>query len=311
MTWVIFGLVAGLGVFAIVWSLVTAGGYSPGGLAARLAKFDEMSGVDPHDLELEKPLRERMLGPMVGRLGRFGVAIMPTTQLAQIDAKIVEAGGFGGLNASSFFGLQVVMAAIVAGLFGLMGKLVLSMDFMMTVLWILVGAFVGFFIPRARLNTKISKRREEILDGMPNALDLLTISVEAGLGFDASLLRVAEKYEHALAEEFTKVLAEMNLGRPRREAPKAMTERNNVEELTNFVQAVIQSEQMGSSLAGTLRIQAEEMRRRRRQRAEEQGAKAPLKMLLPMVGCIFPTLFIVLLGPALLSVIHTFTGPKG
>jgi tight adherence protein C len=165
-------------------------------------------------------------------------------------------------------------------------------------------------MPQMMLSRRIKKRQKEILLAMPSALDLLTISVEAGLSFDAALTRVAEKYKNALSQEFNQLLNEVRLGRPRLEALDDLGKRCKVEELSNFVQAIIQSEQLGVGVANVLRIQSEEIRRRRRQRAEEQGQKAPLKMLFPMVGCIFPTLFIVLLGPAVIEVAHEFGGGK-
>src|SRR6266550_2644102 len=156
------------------------------------------------------------------------------------------------------------------------------------------------------VQNKIKGRQKELRLALPNALDLLTISVEAGLGFDAAIGRLTEKFKNALSDEFAQVLNEIRLGRPRLEALDDMGRRSGVEELHTFIQALIQSEQLGVGIAKVLRIQSEEMRRRRRQRAEEQAAQAPLKMLFPMIGCIFPTLFIVLMGPAVIIIIHTF-----
>src|SRR5713101_7037653 len=168
------------------------------------------------------------------------------------------------------------------------------------------GFLLGRFLPDVWLNNKIKGRQKELRLALPNALDLLTISVEAGLGFDAAIGRLTEKFKNALSDEFAQVLNEIRLGRPRLEALDEMGRRSGVEELHTFIQALIQSEQLGVGIAKVLRIQSEEMRRRRRQRAEEQAAQAPLKMLFPMIGCIFPTLFIVLMGPAVIIIIHTF-----
>jgi len=150
------------------------------------------------------------------------------------------------------------------------------------------------------LKQKVDGRRAEIQKGLPDALDLLVICVDAGLGFDASLARVTDKYRNALSDLLSKALREVSLGRPRLEALDEMGRNSGVEDLHNFMQAVIQSEQFGTGIGKILRIQADEMRRKRRQRAQERGAQATLKMMLPMVGCIFPTLWIVLLGPAVL-----------
>jgi tight adherence protein C len=168
------------------------------------------------------------------------------------------------------------------------------------VLALAVGTVVGYFLPTLWLRQKVNERRREIQKGLPDAMDLLVIAVDAGLGFDAALARVVEKYKNALSDEFAKVLREVSLGRPRLEAMDEMGRSSGVEDLHNFIQAIIQSEQFGTGIGKILRIQADEMRRKRRQRAQELAAQATLKMLLPMVGCIFPTLWIVLLGPAAL-----------
>jgi tight adherence protein C len=184
--------------------------------------------------------------------------------------------------------------------------LLLNLDMPLWLMGPVGGGALGFLLPESIVSRRIRKRQKGILLSLPSALDLLTISVEAGLSFDAALARVVEKYKNPLTQEINTMLNEIRLGRSRVEALDELGKRCKVEELSNFVQAVIQSEQLGVGIANVLRIQSEEIRRRRRQRAEEQGQKAPLKMLFPMVGCIFPTLFIVLLGPAIIEVAHQF-----
>ena len=161
-----------------------------------------------------------------------------------------------------------------------------------------VGAILGYYLPVLWLKQKVDARRSAIQKGLPDAMDLLVIAVDAGLGFDAALARVTDKYKNALSDMFAKVLREVSLGRPRLEAMDEMGRQSGVDDLHNFIQAIIQSEQFGTGIGKILRIQADEMRRKRRQRAQEKAAQATLKMMLPMVGCIFPTLWIVLLGPA-------------
>jgi tight adherence protein C len=173
---------------------------------------------------------------------------------------------------------------------------------------ILIGmgfAVLGFFFPSLWLKGKISRRQKEIRKAMPDALDLLTICVESGLGFDAAMQRVSEKWKTELSMAFARVIAEIQLGKIRREAMRDMAERVDLPELTSFVAAVIQSEQLGVSLAKVLHIQADQMRVKRRQLAEEEAHKAPLKMLLPMTLLIFPALVIVLLTPAGLQLINS------
>src|SRR5213592_4050440 len=200
---------------------------------------------------------------------------------------------------------RLVAAAIFAALGLLVGLLLGNPVYL--VISLAVGAILGYYAPVAWLKQKVDGRRAEIQKNLPDALDLLVICVDAGLGFDAALARVTDKYKNALSELLAKALREVSLGRPRLEALDEMGRNSGVEDLHNFIQAVIQSEQFGTGIGKILRIQADEMRRKRRQRAQERGAQATLKMMLPMVGCIFPTLWIVLLGPAVLILMQ----PRG
>jgi tight adherence protein C len=161
---------------------------------------------------------------------------------------------------------------------------------------------VGFFGPDYWLSTRIRARQKSILLAIPDTLDLLTISVKAGLGFDAALGKVVEKTQGPLTDEFRRTLAEVRIGKARRDALREMVGRTNVPALTNFVSAIIQAEQLGVAIANVLEVQSEQLRIQRRQRAEEMAAKAPIKMLFPLVGCIFPSMFIVILGPALILI---------
>jgi tight adherence protein C len=190
------------------------------------------------------------------------------------------------------------MAAVGLGLGFLLGNPVYL------VIALVAGTILGYYLPVIWLQQKVDGRRTEIQKGLPDALDLLVICVDAGLGFDAALARVTDKYKNALSDILSKALREVSLGRPRLEALDEMGRSSGVEDLHNFIQAVIQSEQFGTGIGKILRIQADEMRRKRRQRAQEKGAQATLKMMLPMVGCIFPTLWIVLLGPAVLILMN-------
>jgi len=169
----------------------------------------------------------------------------------------------------------------------------------------LVGALVGFLMPILWLRSKIRQRQDEIVKSLPDALDLLTITVEAGMGFDGAMQKVAEKWENHLSRGFSRVVQEMRLGVPRREALKNMDNSMEVPDVTTFVAAIIQAETLGVSIAKILRVQSEQMRIRRRQRAEELANKAPIKMLFPMAFLIFPALFIILLGPAALVIMET------
>jgi tight adherence protein C len=171
-----------------------------------------------------------------------------------------------------------------------------------------VGAGIGYMAPEFWLGRRIRARQHAILLAIPDALDLLTISVRAGLGFDAALGKVTEKLPGALSEEFRRALAEIRVGKQRRDALRDIVGRTEVPPLTNFIGAIIQAEQLGVSISKVLQVQSEQLRIERRQRAEEMAAKAPIKMLFPLVGCIFPSLFIVILGPAIILIAVNLSG---
>ena len=166
----------------------------------------------------------------------------------------------------------------------------------------LLGVVIGYIAPEFWLGRKVKARQKAILLMIPDTLDLLTISVRAGLGFDAALARVVDKLKGPLSDEFRRALAEVRVGKARRDALRDIVPRTEVTPLTNFIGAIIQAEQLGVSISKVLQVQSEQLRIERRQRAEEQAAKAPIKMLFPLVGCIFPSLFIVILGPALILI---------
>ena len=167
------------------------------------------------------------------------------------------------------------------------------------------GGMIGFLAPEFWLSRRIKSRRAAVLLAVPDVLDLLTISVRAGLAFDAALAKVVEKSKGPLPDEFRRVLAEVRVGKPRREALREMSARCEVPALGNFIAAIIQAEQLGVPISKVLVVQSEQLRVERRQRAEEMAAKAPIKMMFPLVGCIFPSLFIVILGPAIILIIQS------
>jgi tight adherence protein C len=209
--------------------------------------------------------------------------------------------------------MVLVLQFGAAVLFGGLLSLVFTVAKIKWPLWqimliVAVFTFLGFNFPQMWLSSKISKRQKEVRRGMPDALDLLTICVEAGLGFDAAMSKVSEKWENELSYAFGRVIREIQLGKLRREAMRDMADRIGIPEMTSFVAAVIQSEQLGVSMAKVLRIQSDQMRIKRRQMAEEEAHKAPIKMLIPMAGLIFPSLMIVLLTPAALKLFHSALG---
>jgi tight adherence protein C len=265
--------------------------YGAGGSAG-----DKALSID--EVELQKPFSERLLRPAIERLGSFLSRSTPAKARQDLDNRLELAGRPGNLTPADFGAIRLVAAALLAAVGLLLGFLLGSTIY--AVVALAIGAILGYYAPPMWLKQKVDARRAAIQKGLPDAMDLLVIAVDAGLGFDAALARVTDKYKNALSDMFAKVLREVSLGRPRLEAMDEMGRSSGVDDLHNFIQAIIQSEQFGTGVGKILRIQADEMRRRRRQRAQEKAAQATLKMLLPMVGCIFPTLWIVLLGPAVL-----------
>jgi tight adherence protein C len=300
--------IAGLGIFLVFWGMYTTRGSAVSGdmVQDRLAAFSGQKPLTLDEVELQKPFEERFIRPNIERLGKYLAQRTPEKQRQDMQNRLNLAGRPGNLSPADFQALRygLAIALFVVGL--LVGVLFHSP--VALALSALTGALIGFYLPPYYIRTKVQARRKEIQLGLPDVMDLLTIAVEAGLGFDAAIQRVTEKFDNALADEFKTVLQEVRLGRPRLEALDEMGRRCGVEDLHNFTQAVIQSEQMGVGLAKILRLQSEEMRRKRRQRAEELAAQASLKMMLPMVGCIFPTLWLILLGPAVLIILKVKAG---
>ena len=264
----------------------------------RLQAYGGERPLTEDEIVLQKPISERLVRPFMDRIGKALADRTPEKARIQLQNQLNLAGRPLGLAPSDFTAVRYVACIVLFVLGLLLGALLGNPIYI--ALFAAVGGAMGFYGPLLWLRQKVGDRRKEIQVALPDAMDLLTIAVEAGLGFDAAISRVTEKFHNALADEFSQVLSEVRLGRPRLEALDDMGRRCGVEDLHNFVQAVIQSEQMGVGVARILRLQSDEMRRKRRQRAQEKAAQASLKMMLPMVGCIFPTLWIVLLGPAVL-----------
>jgi tight adherence protein C len=298
-TTMLLALIVGAGVLLIFIGLARTPTVNTAQMVQqRLSVYGGEKPLTIEEMELQRPFSERFLRPAIERLGSRLSRTTPQRARQNLLNKLDLAGRPGNLTPEDFAAVRLIAAAVVAAVGLLLGLLLANPLYL--AIGIAGGAVLGFFLPVLWLNQKVEARRTEIQKGLPDALDLLVICVDAGLGFDASLTRVTEKFKNALSEEFAKVLREVSLGRPRLEALDEMGRSSGVEDLHNFIQAVIQSEQFGTGIGKILRIQADEMRRRRRQRAQEKAAQATLKMMLPMVGCIFPTLWIVLLGPAAL-----------
>ena len=259
------------------------------------------------EIELEQPFSERVVRPLIQKLSALVLRLRQRGEetqrkqrqrenlLAGLQRKLNLAGNPYNWTPADFLGVKAFGALIIAPI----GFFIITVAGHPTLalLGSAAGALVGYFGPDLWLRSKIRARQSEIVKTLPDALDLLVISVEAGLGFDAALARYAEQSDNALAREFGRVLTEIRVGKPRREALRDMVARTEVQDLANFVSALIQADQLGVSVAKVLTVQAEQMRVLRRQRAEALAAQAPLKMLVPMAIFIFPALCVVILGP--------------
>ncbi len=255
------------------------------------------------EIELSLPFSQRVLRPMLINLSKGFSRLSPSKSKAAAEQQLEMAGRPYNWGPTEFMGFRGLIAIV----FGILAFLLASLSRGVTVgvLSAAIAGALGFFLPLLWLRSKISSRQMEIIKSLPDALDLLTITVEAGMGFDGAIQKVAEKWDNELSKGFSKVTQEMRLGIPRRDALKNMDKNMGVSDVTTFVAAIIQAEQLGVSIAKILRVQSEQMRTKRRQRAEEMANKAPIKMLFPMVFLIFPALFIILLGPAVLVIMET------
>ena len=252
------------------------------------------------EMELQQPFYERIIRPTIQRLAKAGRR-QEGGMIARIDSKLERAGYPGGLRGADWVGVKLLSLIAFAIIFFLLALFLLGQP-ILGILFAVVGAAVGYIAPEFWLGRKMRARSFSMILQLPDALDLLTISVEAGLGFDAALAKCVEKMEGPLIDEYRQALAEVRMGRTRRDALRDVATRADAQPVSNFIGAIIQAEQLGVPIAKVLQIQSNQLRIERRQRAEEAAAKAPVKMLFPMVGCIFPTIFIVILGPAVIKV---------
>jgi len=251
----------------------------------------------------EPRFRERVLTPLAGRLAKIVLRLNPKTTVESVAAKLLVAGLSQRVTPTSFLALKGVAVAVGA-LFGF--ALGSSRGPLGAIAFAAMLGFGGFFGPDFLVGSRARRRREAVRSELPDTLDLLAVSVEAGLGFDAAIGKVIEHMDGALSQELALVLGEMRVGESRQDALKKMSERVAAPEMAAFVRSIIQADQLGISLGRILRIQAADTRLRRQAAAEERAMKAPIKMLFPTVLFIFPAMFLVVLGPAMLNLKQVF-----
>jgi len=265
----------------------------------------EVRPTDLRNRELARPARERLLRPLYNAALALGRRFTPAGARDAISRKLVMAGSPASWDADSVLACKVGGCASGAAV----GSLVLfgfGFPLPIRVVVFLALCLGGYYVPNLVLANAVQRRQASIRTSLPDSIDLLTICVEAGLGFDAALAHVSKNTTGPLAEELYRTLQEVQLGRSRKEAMRNLGARSNVPELSAFVLAMVQADIFGVSVASVLRIQSGEMRVKRRQLAEERAMKVPIKVLFPVLFCIFPALFVVILGPAVMRIAQVF-----
>src|SRR5687767_13965107 len=301
---IIFGAVVLLAAIAVIVVSLrrNAAGEEDDPLQARLAEFIQRGNVTSlEEIELSQPFSERVIVPIIRRVGEFSARFTPQKAIQDTARKMELAGNPWPIDAATFLAIRFILALVLGGF--LVAVVLISPPSNPNDNFMYIGGatFAGFYLPHLMLTSRITRRQKEIRKAMPDALDLLTICVEAGLGFDAAMSKVSEKWDNELSLAFARTIREVQLGKVRRDALKDMAERLGIPEMTSFVAAIVQSEQLGVSMAKVLRIQSDQMRVKRRQRAEEEAHKAPIKMIIPMALLIFPSIMIIILTPAALQ----------
>jgi tight adherence protein C len=301
-------VLAVVAVFALVLFIVVWAGMgvtrAREDMSNRLELYGRQSVATAREETLAKPLAQRTVGPAVIGLGNFLKRFTPVGYLEKKQRKLMLAGYPGNLDAPAF--VVIKLLATTAGLLAGFFLMDYGGDALQRIVLFALPIALGFFGPDAWLERKVDERRQAMLRALPDVLDLLVISVEAGLGFDSALARVVATVPGPLSEEFFRMLQETRVGVSRRDAMRHLMERTDLDELRSFLLAMIQAEAFGVTIARVLRVQADEMRVKRRQRAQEKAFAAPVKLVFPLVFCIFPSLFIVLLGPAALQIADAF-----
>lgn len=259
---------------------------------------------DIRQLKLRQPFSERVLKPMLRQLYGFGRYLTPSASVSQLQEKLIVAGLPGGMTVTDFLGLRFLAAATLSGVCfaltitqGTPGK---------AILYTVVAFGLGLYLPNMWLNSKVQARQKAIARALPDMLDMMSICVDAGLGFEAALQKVAFQSDGELALEMRRVISEIRVGVARADALRHLAERTKVQDVASFVAVLVQADRLGIAIRNVLNTQSVQMRITRRQRTEEEAGKAPIKMLIPLALFIFPAMFIVLLGPAIPRIMAAF-----
>jgi tight adherence protein C len=299
----IAGLFASGGVLLVFYYVVAGRGRDVERFTARMSTVADHGIVTSLDeIELSRSMVQRVVTPLLQRFVAAIISRTPGERQRRMRLLLAAAGRPMNSSVATMISAKFI-AAIVAGVAGLGLATLMGMKFPVNLAGLAAG-ILGWMLPDLWLKQKAGQRRGVFDRSIPDSLDLLTICLDAGLSFDAALIELSQKVEGPMSEELAQAQSEMRYGRPRKDALQDMADRMDSVDWTDFVAALILAQQLGSAITETVNIQADEIRRRRRQKAEEQAAQASLKMLFPMIGCIFPTIFIVLMGPVALILLH-------
>jgi tight adherence protein C len=290
--------------FMILYAILGIVHSKKNAVQGRLEKIAKDNPAE-RDNELNQPLLARVVRPALDSISETVLKITPKELIAKMEKRVVMAGSPYNLGIKDWINVQVVIVILIPAATIAIGYYK-SFELKNMIFTVFLEMGFGLVLPNFFLSKKAKERQKKITQSLPDVLDILTVSVEAGLGFDSALAKVIDKMPGPLAAEFDNVLQEMKVGKQKRDALKGMADRLGVQDLTTFIGSVVQADQLGVSIGNVLRIQSEQMRQKRRQRAQEKAMKAPVKMLIPMVLFIFPTIFAVLLGPVALKMLDTF-----
>ena len=271
----------------------------------RTVRAIELGGNDDiRRRELATPAAQRLAVPAMRRLADLGRRLTPASVAERLDQELAHAGSPPNWDAGRILAYKVLLPAVMVPV-ALFGAPTFGLGAVQVIVLAAALGFVGWYLPEWILRGKAGERQAQIQRDLPDALDLLSITVEAGLGFDAAVARVGREIEGPVGEELQRVVREIQLGEARIDALRNLGERNSVQELKSFVLAMIQADILGIAISNVLEVQASQMRIKRRQRAEEKAQKLPVKIVFPLIFCIFPSLFVVLLGPAVIQIWET------
>lgn len=273
---------------------------------SRLSTIRMMNDVtDEDDESLKEPFIDRVIKPAYNRIVQTISNATPSEIKRRYEDLIISSGSDSKVTFTSVLSMQVVLALTFGGVLLLLNRMTGNKT---NIILVLLLGLLGFALPYVSLHSKSEKRKKEITSALPDMLDLLYVSVEAGLAFDMGMKRTAEKTKGPLSEEMNRAMDDISKGRNREDALRGIANRTKVDDITSFVTSIIQAEKLGSNISNVLRVQSVTMRQMRRQRAQEVAAKIPVKMLFPLVFFLFPALFVVILGPAVINIIETMVG---